>query len=115
MDANKRLAATILIWVMVTIMVSTLMTSSTGAVTSLRGIELFGIVLALGGAATLSTMTVWLGGRQREPEESRLAKAKRQHPNRAQRLIEDLNDNEIYQLEALLLSRDREESYRGER
>ena len=110
MDANKRLGATILIWVMMTIMLTTMMTSSTGAVNEMRGIELFGIVLALAGAATLSTLAVWLGGRNRESVETHLAKAKREHPIRVRRLVDDLSDDEVYQLEELLLSRDREEA-----
>lgn len=116
MDANKRLGATILIWVMVTIMLTTMMTSSTGVVNQMRGIELFGIVLALAGAATLSTMAVWLGARGgHDAEEShRLAKAKRNRPDRIQRLMNDLSDDEVYQLEELLL-RDREDAYHKER
>ncbi|WP_119068982.1 hypothetical protein [Aggregatilinea lenta] len=111
MDANKRLGGTILIWVMVTIMLITMMTSSTGAVNGMRGIELFGIVLALAGAATLSTLAIWVGGRDQDAEERQLSKAKRNRPDRIQRLVNDLSDDEVYQLEDLLL-REREDAYR---
>lgn len=56
-----------------------------------------------------ATVTVWAsgGGEASDREAVRSAKAKRVAPNRVERLVDSLDDDEIYALEALLLDRER--------
>jgi membrane protein implicated in regulation of membrane protease activity len=110
MQEKTRLIATLVIWIGFTIMTSTLLTSVTGPIATANGAAVFGIVLVLAMVALLSTLVVWVGGHsyQEVERESRIAKAKRTNRNRVERLIESLDDDEIYDLEALLLSRDQD-------
>lgn len=108
MNNTTKLIATAIIWISLTLMVTTMMTSVTGPASDMGGAELFGVILVLGMAAGLGTMAVWASGLigRRQETEAYLAKVKRQHPDRVRRLIDDLSDDEVYQLEELLLSRD---------
>ncbi len=101
-----RSVSTIIIWGVVAFLLAMMLTSPTGAVANANGAVLFGIVLVLTVAATLSTLAIWVGGSKREEAEGHvhhLAKAKRAYSNRVERLLEDLDDNEIYELEQRLL------------
>ena len=112
-----RTIATLLIWVMFTTIVIALTTSATGAIRSATGSELFGIIAAIAVAATLSTAAVWRGSKKDEDEDESmarsLAKSKRRLSRRAEDILESLDDEEVYDLEALLLSR--EHAPRGQR
>lgn len=106
-----RIIATLLVWVMFTVIVISLLTSVTGAISNASGSEVFGIVVAIAAAAAISTAAIWSAGSRDEGEESMsrsIAKAKRRRSRRAEELLESLDDEEIYDLEALLLSRERE-------
>lgn len=110
MQDKTRAVATLVIWIGFTIMTSTMLTSVTGPIANSNGAAVFGIVLVLAFTALVSTLAVWVGGRpdHEAEQESRTAKAKRTNRNRVERLVESLEDDEIYELEALLLSRDQD-------
>ncbi len=109
MQEKTRLIATVVIWVGFTVMTSTMLTSVTGPIATANGAAVFGIVLILAVTSLISTLAVWLGGHSEEDaRESRAAKAKRTNRTRVDRLIESLDDDEIYDLEALLLSREQD-------
>ncbi|MBN1965854.1 MAG: hypothetical protein JW910_14475 [Anaerolineae bacterium] len=110
MNDGSRLAATLVIWIAFAALTGTLLTSPTGAVANTTNSgALFGIVLVLAVAATVSTGAIWASGRQRgESTESRFAKAKRARPRRIEDLVNSLEDDEVYELESLLLARDDE-------
>ncbi len=117
MNNLAKLIATTIIWIGFTTMVTIMMTSVTGPANNMDGAELFGVILVLGMAAGLGTMSVWASGviGRRQEQEAQLAKAKRQHPDRVRRLIDELSDDEVYELEELLLSRDHVETARRAR
>jgi len=103
---NARVIATIVIWVILAAVLSITLTSTTGAIAQAQsGAAVFGMVLVLTIAATLSTLAIWTAG-QGHPQEVQLAKAKRNPRARVERLIESLDDDEVYELEALLLRRE---------
>jgi len=102
-----RIVATLLIWSCFTAITIALLTSVTGAITRASGVELFGIVLVIALAAAISTAAVWTGTPGYTGGADRaLAKAKRRRPRRAEDLLDSLDDEEIYELEALLLARE---------
>lgn len=101
-----RLIATLGIWIILSIIIISLLTSATGAVNNADGATVFGIVFILALSAVFSTGAVWFGGARLEAEAVRSAKAKRHGRSRVERLIADLDDDEVYDLEALLLGRD---------
>ncbi|MBI5957959.1 MAG: hypothetical protein HY866_04440 [Chloroflexi bacterium] len=105
-----RLFATLIIWLAFSILVGTMTTSVTGAMASANGAVVFGIVLVLAVMATISTLGVWFSGRDSSGSEVSTAsrsKAKRAGSPRIERLVEQLDDDDIYELEAMLLARDR--------
>ena len=110
MRDNTRLIATLIIWIGFTIMVSTITTSVTGPVASGNSATIFGIVLVLALTALIGTLAVWVGGGRSGAAEdlARTAKAKRTTRNRVERLVETLEDDEVYELDALLLAREEE-------
>ncbi len=105
-----RIGATLLVWAMFTAIVIALMTSATGAITNASGSEAFGIIVAIAAATAISTAAIWSGSRSDEDDESMsrsLAKSKRRRARRAEDILDALDDEEVYDLEALLLSRER--------
>lgn len=105
-----RIVATLLIWTMFTAIVIALMTSTTSAIANFSEAGAFGIVLVIAIAAAISTAAVWSStrGDDRESMARSISKAKRRNARRAEALLEQLDDEEIYDLEALLLARERE-------
>lgn len=65
-----RIFATLLVWVMFTVIVISLLTSVTGAIANASGSEVFGIVVAIAAAAAISTAAIWSAGRQAEARSS---------------------------------------------
>ena len=104
-----RLIATIVIWVMFTGITIAMLTSSTGVFERNTG-DLVPVMAILAAAATLSTISVWAGPEMlaRTPHTSAdsLTKRKREQRERMSRLVQDLNDDDVYELEALLLARE---------
>ncbi|MBN2305898.1 MAG: hypothetical protein JXQ72_15550 [Anaerolineae bacterium] len=103
-----RLLTTLLIWVFCTGIIITSMVMDSGAIARVSDDTLLTIITITAVAATLSTVAVWLGGHGSQPvsSDASRAKTKRHAPNRIERLIEALDDDEIYDLEALLLARE---------
>lgn len=62
-------------------------------------------------AATKSTKAIW----KADSIQGTAAKAKRVQQNRITRLVDSLDDDDIYELEALLLAREHEGSYHNGR
>jgi hypothetical protein len=103
---NGRAIATGLIWIAFAGISVSILTSPTSVVAGSPAAA-FGVVLVFAIAAVISTAAMWTAG-QDQPSEARLAKAKRVQRSRVDRLIEELDDDEIYELEARLLSREQD-------
>jgi hypothetical protein len=112
-----RLIATLTIWVVFATVVGVALSSATGPLNNADGGQITGIVAIIAAAATISTIAVWTTGRQDSPSRSReipvaRGKTKRVERDRVERLVDSLDDEEIYDLEALLLSRHEESGTR---
>ena len=66
---------------------------------------ILGIVVALGMMAAMITAVVWQGGTtpRRADDRALSGKRKRLRGDRVARLLDELSDEEVYELEALLL------------
>ena len=117
MKESTRLIATLIIWIALAAVVGPILTSSTGAITRANDGTLFGIVAVMAIAAVISTLAIWIGGTRasadHQQEETHFARGKNKRlrkdrlgHDRIARLIETLDDEDIYDLEALLLARD---------
>ncbi len=113
MSYKERVIATVVIWIAFSIISSTLFTSVTGAIANADGVVVFGIFLVLAFAAMISTIAVWFGGRGSQ-DEIPVSKQKRLERTRVDRLISQLSDDEIYELEARLLAEREQESGRSD-
>lgn len=114
-----RLITTLTIWVVFASVMGVALTSSSGPLNNANGGEITGVVAIMAFAATVSTVAVWVSGKRYETPESDAAhiargKIKRLEHDRVGRLIESLNDDEIYDLEALLLARHDESAPRNQ-
>jgi len=108
MRDSVRLMATLIIWLAFTITLAVILTTPTGAVANADGPTVFGIVLVLALVALMSTVSVWVASRDKGADLQSRAKAKRSGGSRVEQLVEALDDDEIYDLEALLLARDQQ-------
>jgi flagellar motor component MotA len=111
MRDNTRLLATLIIWGGFTIIIGIiggLLATSDTTIDLGGAIIVLIILLSLMALVGTSMQAVWSAqpGRADEDESARLAKAKRTGSRRVERLIESLDDDEIYDLETLLLSRE---------
>ncbi|MBN2305897.1 MAG: hypothetical protein JXQ72_15545 [Anaerolineae bacterium] len=110
MKDGGRVAATLILWIAFTIMFLAIVEVLNSAEEVSMGASAMSVVVLLSilTAVTQSTRAVWGGNSQGKVDESRAsrAKTKRQTPSRVERLIEALDDDEIYDLEALLLARE---------
>jgi hypothetical protein len=109
MKDTTRLLATLIIWGAFTVIIGIiggLLTASHATLDGVDTIVLLIIILSLMALVGSSTQAVWTAktGSADDDEAVRLAKAKRTGSRRVERLIEQLDDDEIYDLEALLLS-----------
>ena len=101
----SRVGATCGIWGAMTAIIIAMLTSAAGPIASADGSVLFGIVFVLAIAATITTLALWtLGNRTAPVQRTRMAKSKRSRQDRMARLVESLDDEDIYDLEALLLA-----------
>jgi hypothetical protein len=100
-----RVITTLGIWLA---LMGVLMALLLGNVEHLNYGAVFGAIAVMTAAATLSTSVIWRGAHEDSHQQDlvHLAKAKRVERNRVERLVESLDDDEIYQLEKLLLARD---------
>jgi hypothetical protein len=103
---NTRLLATLIIWGACTIIVSIILALLTAAsnVEWWVGVLSFIVVLTLLVIVGESTQTIWKYGRS-DSDAAPRAKAKRLTQNRVERLVDTLDDDEVYALEELLLAR----------
>ena len=109
---DTRVLPTVVIW----LSISGLMCFIIGALALTESqIEWWGALLLffllIGGieAAVLSTQAIWKADSAEETVPA--AKAKRQQQERIAHLVDSLDDDDIYELEAMLLARDHEEVY----
>ncbi|NLX10332.1 MAG: hypothetical protein GXY36_11805 [Chloroflexi bacterium] len=102
-----RVIATMVVWVMMgSAMIALFASSGPGA--QLADGYFLGALIVLGLTAVLGTAAVWNNGpfESTQAEESKQAKGKRTQPDRVRRLVNSLDDDEVYELEALLLGRE---------
>lgn len=108
---NTRLLATLIIWGACTVIVSGILVALATASTVewWVGILVFILLLTLIIMVNESTQTIWKYGR---PDSAAMpsAKAKRLTRDRIERLVETLDDDEVYELEELLLARGQDEA-----
>lgn len=107
-----RIIATTIIWSVFLAVVGVSLTGVTGPISQMNGGEVVALMTVLMAGAVAMTYAIWHSGFQREHADdyaARLSKSKRARPDRISRLIDDLEDEEIYELEALLLDRERSE------
>ena len=114
MENGTRLVATLIVWGGMVGVMGMLVgaTMSADNIDLVGQIMLFIIVLALFEAVKTSTQAIWSRvGRTAEPprESLPLAKSKRTMQNRVDRLLDELNETELYDLEARLLARQDDE------
>lgn len=106
MRDTGRLLLTFSIWLGLLILIGSLLTSPTGAIAQANSATVLGVTLALGASAAFMTLIIWVGGswqaRAEADAASALGKRKRPQHSRVERLLADLNDDEVYELEALL-------------
>ncbi|HLV35824.1 MAG TPA: hypothetical protein VKY59_11945 [Spirillospora sp.] len=74
--------------------------------------EIVPLTLILGIAATISTVKIWESGRAVQAGDAGDAAGKQKRDNRFARLVDKLDEDEVYQLEELLASRRDEEIVR---
>lgn len=109
-----RMIATTIIWSVFIAVAGVSLTVNTGPVSNMNGGEIVALVTVLMIGVIAMTYAIWHGGFQRGRADdfaspARLSKPKRTRQDRISRLIDDLEDDEIYELEALLLDRERGE------
>lgn len=114
MNDNTRMVTTAIIWGAFTLIIGILVAALALTNAELDWIGLGALLIVLIGLMVTvanSTMAIWQFQPKTESTADeqvaaeRRAKAKRNHLNRVERLIEELDDDEIYDLEALLLAR----------
>jgi hypothetical protein len=110
MRDTGRLLLTFSIWIGLLILTGSLLTSPTGAIAQANSATVLGVTLVLGGVAALMTLIIWVGGNWQARAEAESVSGKRKRPqhSRIERLLADLNDDEVYELEALLLGHEGE-------
>lgn len=110
MRDSTRLLGTLIIWIGFAATVSVVFTTATGPMSHASEASLIVITGIFALMAMISTLAVWFGGGQVGSAAYRDAgahrKTKRRGSERIRHLIESLDDDEIYDLEAHLLARD---------
>jgi len=107
-DNNTRLIATLIIWLafaLVMGVVGAVLIFSDVAFNWMIAALVFGIVAIMAAAVTTSTGSIW-GSHRETDRELDATKSKRTSRARIERLVESLDDDEVYELESLLLDRD---------
>lgn len=108
-----RLVATTIIWSVFLAIVGVSLSTTIGPITQMNGGEIVALVAILMVGAVAMTYAVWHSGFQLTPYRdsdglpARSAKPKRNAADRIERLIAELDDDEIYRLESLLLGEER--------
>ncbi len=102
---TSRWLATGIVWFLVCTILAIVLTSSTGPAANSSGTAI-ALTVILAGAAVLATSSIWGQDEQQLGEKMSFSKGKRVESGRVQRLIQDLSDDEIYELEATLLAQE---------
>ncbi len=121
-----RLITTLIIWGAFVPVVGVILSSPAGgAIDRMNGGEIIALMAILTSGAVAMTYAVWHSGFQRgqfgdyqhtrSSAPATLSKVKRDPQGRIERLVEALDDDEIYELEALLLAREQEAEQRSRR
>ena len=115
MKESVRLVATGIIWTAFTIIMGIIAAtvSTSDSISDVGGLIILAIVLCLTVGVTLSTRAVWQASGAESDEQT--FKLKRSDPRRIERLIETLDDDDIYDLETLLLAREQDADQRHHR
>jgi hypothetical protein len=110
MSGATRLTGTLIIWISFTIILGIMgaVISDSTLDTAVSGI-VFAIILVLTVGVTISTRAIWQS-ENAPAREIPIAKAKRLQRDRIERLIDALDDDDIYELQARLLAQRDEES-----
>ncbi|MAS35181.1 MAG: hypothetical protein CL610_14310 [Anaerolineaceae bacterium] len=93
----SRLIGTAFIWTMLAIILTSASVASSGDMTQLA------VILGIG--ATISTGMIWNSGSGQKHDEANRVAEKAKRSSRVSRLMDNLDDDEVYQLEELLASR----------
>ena len=114
-----RLMATVIIWIGFVGLTVSALTSPTGAIANANGAAIVGMMAVMAAAELAVTYAVWHGGFGSSQDTKALAQARarlkqKRRGRRVEDLIESLEDDEIYELEALLLAQHRDEHLSGE-
>ena len=116
-----RLIATTIIWGVLMAVTGVMLTvnSDTGPISRMNGGEIVAMLAILMTGAVAMTYAMWHSGFQRgqlgdyssksQHRDEQINKQKRQQQGRIERLIAELDDDDIYELEARLLAREEEE------
>lgn len=105
MNQAGRAFVTLVIWIGVFSVLGTTFTSVTGPIANMGSSSLLGFAAILIIGAGISTVAIWKDS-SAHAEDTRASKLKRAQPSRVQKLISELDDDEVYELETLLLARD---------
>ncbi|MCL4239024.1 MAG: hypothetical protein KJ047_12325 [Anaerolineae bacterium] len=111
MNDTGRIVATTIIWVGLMALLGGLLTTSVGAIANANSATVLGIVIVLSVMAVIITAVVWHDGASSHRADNRAlsGKRKRLQGDRVARLLDELSDEEVYELEALLLHEARAE------
>ncbi len=109
MHDSSRLGATLIIWSALTVMfgiIGAILVTTNAEIDFWGGVFLLILIATLTEAAAKGTKAVWRAAPGQDADDSAraLAKAKRTRLDRLERLVDSLDDDEIYDLEALLLA-----------
>lgn len=113
MGDTGRIVATTIIWVALVILLGGLFTTQVGAIADANSAAVVGVAVVLSVMASLITGVIWLsaivgiGATRHDP--ALRGKRKRLQGDRVARLLDELSDEEVYELEALLLHEARAE------
>ncbi len=105
MNQVGRAFVTLVIWIGVFSVIGTTFTSVTGPIANVGSSSLLGLAAILMIGAGVSTAAIWKES-SAPAQDTRASKFKRAQPSRVQKLISELDDEEVYELETLLLARD---------
>ncbi|MCZ7539366.1 MAG: hypothetical protein M5U29_05520 [Anaerolineae bacterium] len=111
MNDTGRIVATMIIWVALLALLGGLLTTPVGAIAHANSPTILGIVIVLGVIAIIMTAVVWHSATTSRRADARAlgGKRKRLQGDRVARLLDELSDEEVYELEALLLHEARAE------
>ncbi len=113
-----RLFATVIIWIGFLGLTGAALTSPTGAIANANSAAIVGMMAVTAAAALAVTYAVWHSGFQGNRERDDMARARarlkqKRRGRRVEDLIDSLDDDEVYELEALLLAQHGDQERRG--